>query len=171
MIDLKSCNLTIHLQKEGQEEHIKAISSSKSDHVSSAQNHHTGFYPTRNACKSPFHDPPLTNQAYSCFRTFALTRGFLPIYTWLELSTFFFFCSENMFFMWPCLTTLFKTYLPLACGTLISVFCFIVPIAHNTTWHKVHFSIYLLSFSLWLKYKFHKLRDYHLFFHCLSPHV
>lgn len=96
MIDLRSYNLTLHLQKEGQEEHIKAKSSGKSDHVSSAQNHHTGFYPTQNACKSPFHDPPLTNQAYAYFRTFALTRGFLPIYTWLDLSTFFFFFAQKI---------------------------------------------------------------------------
>ena len=69
-------------------EHVKAKSSSESDLVSSAREHHTSFCPTRSRCKIPLHDPH-TNQAYFCLGTSTFTHGFLPIYTWLVLSTYF----------------------------------------------------------------------------------
>ena len=69
-------------------EHFKAKSSSESDLGSSAQDHHTGFCPTRSRCKIPLHDPH-TNQAYFCLRTSTFTHGFLPTYTWLVSSTYF----------------------------------------------------------------------------------
>ena len=61
---------------------VKAKSSSESDLVSSTQEHHMGFCPTRSRCKIPLHDPH-TNQAYFCLGTSTFTHGFLPIYTWL----------------------------------------------------------------------------------------
>ena len=69
-------------------EHVKAKSSSESDLGSSAQDHHTGFCPTRSRCKIPLHYPH-TNQAYFCLRTSTFIHGFLPTYTWLVSSTYF----------------------------------------------------------------------------------